>query len=127
MKEIIIPYGIRTISKYAFKGCKSLCEVTLYEGLKKIELWAFHGCTNLCYISIPDSVETIEDNIFEDKKDIVINCSSNSTAYRFAQKHGYSTTNTFEIDSIYNYSFLNEKEVSITRYKGSKSYVQTAV
>lgn len=118
LKEIIIPYGIKTVSKYAFKGCKSLCDVTLIEGLKKIELWAFHGCPSLCYLSIPDSVEIIEDNIFEDKKDITINCSTNGIAYRYAHKHGYQVTNISEIDYAYDYSIINEKEVSITRYKG---------
>lgn len=58
--SITIPSSVKTISEYAFSGCKSLKECTINgNGLKAIEHEAFSGAAALTKLDIPSSVEEI--------------------------------------------------------------------
>lgn len=87
LKSVTLPYGLKKLGAYAFKGCKaledieipddieiigeetfaectSLTEITLPYRLKKIGESAFSGCESLTEIEIPDSVKSIGENAF---------------------------------------------------------------
>ncbi len=88
LESILLPEGLKIISKYAFDGCRSLQEITLpdsvtalYEGafqycsslkkvpefpesLKYITKNAFKGCTSIKELVVPDHIEVIADGAF---------------------------------------------------------------
>lgn len=45
--EVILPDGLTSIGKYAFKNCGKITDVTLPRGLRSIGFEAFSGCTAL--------------------------------------------------------------------------------
>ena len=55
--DLVIPYGITTISDYAFYGCQSLESVTISDSVKEIGSKAFYGCPNLKSVYYEGSVE----------------------------------------------------------------------
>ena len=57
--DLVIPDGVESISKYAFRGCTSLTSVTIPDSVTSIGDYAFRGCTSLTSITIPDSVTSI--------------------------------------------------------------------
>ena len=64
IEEVILPYTIIEIGKYAFVGCSKLRNINLPNSLKTIKYTAFSGCSVLENIVIPESVVTIEGYAF---------------------------------------------------------------
>ena len=58
IESVTFPDSLEIIGEMAFKGCSSLCEVELNDGLKKIGWDAFRG-TGLSQVRIPYSVNEI--------------------------------------------------------------------
>ena len=49
--EIVIPNGVKTISRYAFAGCADITSVTIGSSVKSIRENAFEGCAGLTSIN----------------------------------------------------------------------------
>ena len=64
--EVVIPYGVTSIGKSAFKYCRGLTSVVIPDSVKTIEDSAFYMCRNLTNVVIPNSVESIEWSVFSD-------------------------------------------------------------
>ncbi|MDE7225654.1 MAG: leucine-rich repeat protein, partial [Ruminococcus sp.] len=64
--DIIIPDGIRVISKYAFEFCYGPKSITLPDSVTSIGNCAFYFCSNLISITIPESVTSIGEDAFYD-------------------------------------------------------------
>jgi len=64
-EHIIIPEGVRTISRHAFDSCRNLKSVSLPSSLTQIGVSAFAGCVALEEIVLPPAVELVDDNTFE--------------------------------------------------------------
>lgn len=64
-----IPYGVKSIGRYAFYDCSELTSVTIPDSVDSIERWAFCRCDKLTSVTIPDSVTNIGASAFE-------NCSN---------------------------------------------------
>ena len=47
IKKAVIPEGVTSIGKYAFKGCKRLTSITIPDGVTCIGDNAFYNCENL--------------------------------------------------------------------------------
>lgn len=65
-KHLVIPVGIRTIGKSAFRNNTELETLILPEGLETIEDYAFEKCNNLKSVLFPDSLLYIGINAFSD-------------------------------------------------------------
>ena len=63
--DLIIPYGVTSISDYAFYKCSSLTSITIGNGVKSIGRSAFEGCTSLTSVTIGNSVTSIGEIAFE--------------------------------------------------------------
>ena len=63
--NLVIPSGITTIKKYAFRACESITSVTIPSSVTTIDDYAFIHCTNLQSVVIPDSVTSIGGSAFE--------------------------------------------------------------
>jgi len=57
--DVIIPGGVTSIGKGAFRQCSSLTSITLPDGLTSIEDSAFYKCPRLKSISLPDGLTSI--------------------------------------------------------------------
>lgn len=64
LEEAVIPEGITTIRKCAFKNCLSLKRVVIPEGVTMIDEYAFNKCYNLEEVVLPESLESIERSAF---------------------------------------------------------------
>ena len=64
LEEVVIPEGVTTIRKCAFKNCLSLKRVVIPESVTKIDEYAFYKCYNLEEVVLPDSLETIDRSTF---------------------------------------------------------------
>ncbi len=62
--SLAIPQSVKTIEKFAFSCCPTLCSVSLPDGLVKIGFRAFWECENLTSIKIPSSVKIIGEEAF---------------------------------------------------------------
>ena len=87
LTEISIPGSIQIIPKRAFFGCKNLQKVNLSEGIQEIGDEAFSICESLKDIYIPDSVTKISVKAFDRDTDLVIHCSKDSYAMKFAAEN----------------------------------------
>ena len=65
IREIIVPEGVKTISKAAFYGCEGLEKISLPQSLEKLEEGAFSFCTRLKSVSLPNGVTIIPEHAFE--------------------------------------------------------------
>ena len=59
VEKAIVPAGVESIEKFAFRHGKKLVEVVLPEGLKQINASAFYNLENLEKINIPEGVYVI--------------------------------------------------------------------
>lgn len=62
--EIVIPEGILSVGKSAFRNC-DISSVRLPASLKTIENSAFLNCWNLTEIHLPDGIEHISEDAFD--------------------------------------------------------------
>lgn len=68
LQSVFLPDSIQTIEIYAFHGCSSLEEITLYEGLTEVKTYAF--CfTSLETIDWPKSLTSVGDMAFHNMTD----------------------------------------------------------
>ncbi|MBQ9437790.1 MAG: leucine-rich repeat protein, partial [Lachnospiraceae bacterium] len=61
---VVIPDGVTSIGKEAFKNNKTIVSVTIPEGITSIGNGAFNGCTKLIGVIMPDSVTEVGDSAF---------------------------------------------------------------
>lgn len=64
LTDLVIPDGITSIGKYAFRSCGNLVSVTIPDGVTGIGDWAFAGCGNIKSVRIPNGVTTIGRSAF---------------------------------------------------------------
>ena len=64
LTSITIPDTVRSIRRYAFRGCESLTALTLPEGLISIGANAFESCSALASITIPEGAASIDEYAF---------------------------------------------------------------
>ena len=64
--NVVIPDGITSIGRGAFKFRTQVVSVTIPNSVTSIETSAFLGCSNLTSVAIPDSVAEISSSAFED-------------------------------------------------------------
>lgn len=69
-KKIVMNNGVENISKYAFRNCNTLQEITIADSVTEIEAYAFSSCDALHSITIPDSVVSLGQNCFEGCKSL---------------------------------------------------------
>ena len=63
--DVVIPAGVKSISKYAFKGNpERLNSVVIPDGVTEIGEKTFDGCINLTKVTIPDSVKSFGKGAF---------------------------------------------------------------
>lgn len=111
LKSVTLPASLTTLGKVAFQGCVSLTElrfpagigtvpdgscfrctaltrVTVEDGMTAIGDFAFSDCKCLAEAHIPPSVTEIADFAFASCPALKIYGKADSTAARYAQKHG---------------------------------------
>lgn len=88
LEEIELSEGLKEIGLAAFNRCSSLKEVIIPDTVTKIDTAAFQDCADLKKIIIPDSVTEIGEGILDGCSQVVIVCSEDSAAYRYAQENG---------------------------------------
>ena len=59
LKDLTLGESLVSIGNYAFSGCESLETVELYEGLNSIGKYAFEDCSKISKLTVPASVESI--------------------------------------------------------------------
>ena len=57
--DVVIPSTVKSIGRYAFRGCSAMTSVTIPEGVTSIGDSAFDGCSALASVTIPGSVTSI--------------------------------------------------------------------
>ena len=65
IETVVLPDGMTSIAKNAFRDCKTLKEVNIPNTVKTIGENAFMGCESLLEIDIPNSVTTINYDAFK--------------------------------------------------------------
>ena len=76
------------IPEQCFYGCAELSTVIFNNELRSIGKLAFANCASLEKITIPDSVTEIGENAFMGCCDLVIYCTKNSYALKWAKENG---------------------------------------
>ena len=66
LTSVTIPDGVTSIGDGAFETCSSLKSVTIPKSVTSIGLSAFHACISLASVAIPDSVTSIGNGAFWD-------------------------------------------------------------
>ncbi|MDD7516826.1 leucine-rich repeat protein [Ruminococcus flavefaciens] len=62
--DCVVPDGVKSISKEAFKNCEKLKSVVLPSSVRKIGDYAFMNCSNLDSIVLPDGLTAIGIGVF---------------------------------------------------------------
>ena len=60
----MIPEGVDTIGKAAFRYCENLTDFSIPNGVTTVEDYAFNACLKLKTVSIPESITYIGENAF---------------------------------------------------------------
>ena len=84
VKNVVIPYSVKSIGSWAFHDCPILHKVEIPNSITRIEAYTFHDCKNLKEMVIPNSVKSIGDCAFrgcKNLKEIVIPNSLKSIEY----------------------------------------------
>lgn len=87
LESLLINNGLAEIPVQCFYGCDELSDVTIPQSVKSIGDRAFMNCAKLHDVAIPDSVEYIAANAFDGCDSLVISCSKNSYARKFAAEN----------------------------------------
>ena len=88
--QITLPQQTLRIEDEAFAGGRFQAAY-LGDQLESIGKGAFRDCTALVYVQIPPTVTDIAEDAFDGCGQLTIGCVPGSTAYQFAQDHGFST------------------------------------
>lgn len=70
-ERVNIPYGVRKIGEWAFKGQSHLKKVLMHDGIEKIDKGAFFECASLESVHIPSNVNIISYSAFRGCKNLV--------------------------------------------------------
>ena len=117
-----IPGSVESVPFYAFENCPRLTTVTIGEGVTEIEVNAFANDPALTSVAIPDSVTKISNSAFENHSpDLVITCSPDSYAEKFAISQGIRTSNNPTRDNAgFIYSLADDGAfLSLAGYTGT--------
>lgn len=87
IKSVVIPNTVHIIGYYAFHDCHSIENIVISEGVTGIAFEAFTYCPNLKNIVIPNSVNFIGNDAFKGCKNVIIKCTKNSYADKYARKN----------------------------------------
>lgn len=92
-ENIVIPsvidgYRVNAIGTEALSSGK-VKSITISAGVEKLDWFAFKNCPSLSSVSIPDSVSSIGYGAFDNSSaSLIIRCSRDSFAHRYAQSYG---------------------------------------
>ncbi len=87
IESVLLPEGLESIERGAFRNCRELTFVKIPEGVVQIADSAFSGCTALRYVIIPDSVLIIGQRAFASHSDgLIIVAKKDSFAYNYAKE-----------------------------------------
>ncbi len=90
LTEVELPSTLRTIGDYAFYKCEILPEIVIPDGVTTLGKRAFEGCTQLRDITLPASIQSIAKyTFFECHAQLTIHAPSGSAAHIFAGRNGY--------------------------------------
>lgn len=103
LQSVFLPDSIQTIKEYAFHGCSSLSNITLYEGLTEVEIFAFFS-TSLETINWPKSLTIVGAMAFHNMTDFsqgnsakpiktIIYHGTKAQWDEMANDQGFATTN----------------------------------
>ena len=146
LTDIVIPDTVEFIGPQAFLNCNDLPAINLPEGLKSIEEDCFRLCDALTVVVLPSTVETIgsrafadspsktvylpetitwiADDAFADCGEVIGYGESGTYAQQWFEDHGYEYIVPEEDPhSVYEWEVLNDNEIRITKYTGSRTEV----
>ena len=86
LEKVVFNAYVADIPDQCFYNCSSLSTVVMNDRIQSIGKFAF-AKTALKEITIPDSVASIDPTAFDDCKDLVIYCNSDSYAHEFAEEN----------------------------------------
>jgi len=113
----VIQSGVLNICDSAFKGCKSLTDITIPDSVTVIGHNAFYGCESLTSVTIPNGVTTIEEDTFEGCTSLINVTMPNSiTEIGFCAFAGCASLESVTIPS-------NVTSISSQVFSGCKSLV----
>lgn len=94
-----IPNGVTKIRDGAFENCTSLSNITIPDSVKTIGAEAFSGCTSLTSVKMSE-LTTVGQNAFNGCESVIIETG------------------------IYDYVFLDDESIKITKYTGDMAEVE---
>ncbi len=115
-QKTIIPSSVRVIGYDAFRGRKSLAEISIPSGVTDIRDSAFADCESLSKISIPFSVADIWYNAFW-------GCDENLTFYVQAGSYAETYAKEYEFSYAYKSADSNIESTKITKIVLDQSMV----
>lgn len=71
LTEVVIPSGVSVISKYSFRGCNSLVNLTVPGNVKTIEDCCFMNCKSLKTVTLEEGVSEVCQNAFQGCSEMV--------------------------------------------------------
>ncbi len=116
-KEIVLPWGIKTIGKHAFRNCVALKSMTIPGSVKAIPRGVFDGCTHLESIEMLSGVEKVDITGWYDLPALKSVASAGSVWNFEIDKtknyYFYSNTSTFSNDCSYGLTGFTENEATV--------------
>ena len=98
IKDLVIPDGVSSISRMAFRGCRGLTSLSIPNSVTNIAQLAFYECSGLNKVTIPSSVASIGDYAFcmcSSLTDIYVHASAPMEI--FADTFSYYDTSTLHV------------------------------